>query len=1166
MSLKIDERKCQNFHDVLFRQASNVDQYRFMIHLINEIGKYQTDSSNFLTYIYKLLRNLVGTKEMVYQKNNRARTTMSQKEINRFTFDRMRKNFDTEFLENTYHLLLKTLIFATNDLLILDQLSNYMRVNCKLNFRKEIKRKKTKLRPTTTVETTIKENEKKRLRKNLNEPFSHHIWMNGEKRKENEDIHHDKSKLNDDFGNLIQPTSLVNLQNNQIIDKHRKDPMSELPINVSKRIISLLDRNSLQQAEKVSSNWKNLVQEVKKEQRIKSKFNANTKNMMKLAVTGCDPDYRAFIRIPIPDYRSNEGSVEVETEKMSEDILDKDFTPSIVERHPIYRRVIVEERNIVADSYNVTSIHSIIGDDKNINPTKLSKTFSSVHIIENDEPKYIVTAIGQLNDPKSRECVIFHRVSNKMAFKRMHKLIGHSGSVRCIHISEIDNVVYTGSYDCSIRCWSLFNGKCLLVYQGHTSQVVDIDLYGNCLASASYDKTCRIWRRNDSSRTSILSFFHKFPVTKCLLRKEFCYTGDMNGVLRIWNLAKGEINKVIDAHRSQLTCIKIDNYHIATGGVDGFAKVWTNELKSSFTDTLNSFKHPTKVLSLAFKHLRLVTGCDDGKIRLWDVLSGNCLRMWRGTSTSESILSLNLTGAHCDELLVGLRTSIVLFSFNVNNKDNLTSNVIDELDEKYNNKISLITQEPNKRARNNERLNKSGKKMKTNRIDENNIISRNKNSPLGMTHDEERKTMKDKSTMVVRMENMKNHRRLSWAGNGSVKYIELKKIFNDESFSRRFSSLLDIEQALLSDQLLLKSNNLDECFQHASTNIRLQDEPNVSLKPSPQHDTASGIMPKNRLVTEHYEERDRLQKQMDLESKENFDNKLIIMQESNKRIVEKKLNKSRCEQANYEDLLLTDHQQPFLILNNNNLKKGDDKETNKRKLTKLLETLNNDNYKDNILIYPHSAIDDRKWTELNNERAQSVPLEMFEELQRNHKTYPDRTMSQSFSSKKLEIEKKNEHPTTRTSIRQWKNYRLLPNDKLITLNKSFDQLPPKTKRNYSTGYKQPKVEKSVQKSKLKWKNGKFPLLDNKATYSHSNPWKFTNLNLNISTTIPTIEFKSKNGNQFNKSISYIDKISHFERKTLNNIEMNQSLINKIQSDSPIFPESEHIFQNTKKVL
>jgi F-box/WD-40 domain protein 10 len=50
-----------------------------------------------------------------------------------------------------------------------------------------------------------------------------------------------------------------------------------------------------------------------------------------------------------------------------------------------------------------------------------------------------------------------------------------------------------------------------------------------------------------------------------------------------------------------------------------------------------------EVLCLEFLYLRILTGCADGKIRIWSTISGQCLRVMRGNSLSDPVTSLTAT-------------------------------------------------------------------------------------------------------------------------------------------------------------------------------------------------------------------------------------------------------------------------------------------------------------------------------------------------------------------------------------------------------------------------------------------------------------------------------------------------------------------------------------------
>lgn len=46
------------------------------------------------------------------------------------------------------------------------------------------------------------------------------------------------------------------------------------------------------------------------------------------------------------------------------------------------------------------------------------------------------------------------------------------------------------------------------------------------------------------------------------------------------------------------------------------------------------------VLCLEFQYLRVITGSADGRLRIWNVITGQCCRIMRGNSASDPIQSI----------------------------------------------------------------------------------------------------------------------------------------------------------------------------------------------------------------------------------------------------------------------------------------------------------------------------------------------------------------------------------------------------------------------------------------------------------------------------------------------------------------------------------------------
>ncbi|PWN31109.1 WD40 repeat-like protein [Jaminaea rosea] len=70
-------------------------------------------------------------------------------------------------------------------------------------------------------------------------------------------------------------------------------------------------------------------------------------------------------------------------------------------------------------------------------------------------------------------------------------LAGHINSVRCLEVAG--NKVASGSYDCTCRIWDVDTGECLHVLRGHYNQIYCIGFDGLRVATGSLDSTVRVW-------------------------------------------------------------------------------------------------------------------------------------------------------------------------------------------------------------------------------------------------------------------------------------------------------------------------------------------------------------------------------------------------------------------------------------------------------------------------------------------------------------------------------------------------------------------------------------------------------------------------------------------------------------------------------------------------
>ena len=77
-------------------------------------------------------------------------------------------------------------------------------------------------------------------------------------------------------------------------------------------------------------------------------------------------------------------------------------------------------------------------------------------------------------------------------------LTGHTHHVSCLAISTLGWLLYSGSWDATVRVWNLATQSCTHVLQGHADAVTCLKLYKDAseksfLVSGSKDATIKVW-------------------------------------------------------------------------------------------------------------------------------------------------------------------------------------------------------------------------------------------------------------------------------------------------------------------------------------------------------------------------------------------------------------------------------------------------------------------------------------------------------------------------------------------------------------------------------------------------------------------------------------------------------------------------------------------------
>ncbi|MEH2274989.1 MAG: ribosome assembly protein 4, partial [Nostoc sp.] len=195
----------------------------------------------------------------------------------------------------------------------------------------------------------------------------------------------------------------------------------------------------------------------------------------------------------------------------------------------------------------------------------------------------------------------------------------------------------SASYDKTIKLWDVATGKAVQTLTGHSSAVTSVVFSpdGQRLASASYDNTIKLWdvatgkavqTLTEHSRTVISVVFS--PDGQRLASASYDKT------IKLWDVATGKAVQTLTGHSSAVTSVVFspDGQRLASASYDNTIKLWdvaTGKAVQTLTE------HSRTVISVVFSPdgQRLASASDDKTIKLWDVATGKAVQTLTGHSS-----------------------------------------------------------------------------------------------------------------------------------------------------------------------------------------------------------------------------------------------------------------------------------------------------------------------------------------------------------------------------------------------------------------------------------------------------------------------------------------------------------------------------------------------------
>jgi len=227
-------------------------------------------------------------------------------------------------------------------------------------------------------------------------------------------------------------------------------------------------------------------------------------------------------------------------------------------------------------------------------------------------------------------------------------LKGHEHWVWCLALTPDGKMLAGGSFDRTVRLWSLPDGKLIRTLTGHREPIwcLSITPDGKTLASGGLDKTVRLWSLPDGELIRTLEG-HKKGVWCLSITPDgkILASGSYDNTVRLWSLPDGEFIKTLEGHTNGFRCLALtpDGRILASGGYDNTVRLWRLP-DGEHIRTLEGHSAPIWCLSITPDGRILASGGKDKTVRLWGLPDGEHIRTLEEHRDFVVCLSITLDG------------------------------------------------------------------------------------------------------------------------------------------------------------------------------------------------------------------------------------------------------------------------------------------------------------------------------------------------------------------------------------------------------------------------------------------------------------------------------------------------------------------------------------------
>ena len=212
--------------------------------------------------------------------------------------------------------------------------------------------------------------------------------------------------------------------------------------------------------------------------------------------------------------------------------------------------------------------------------------------------------------------------------KLLFTLPGHETTITQIQFSPDGNILASASWDKTIKLWRIKDGSLITTLTGHQDGISSIAFawgkQGYLLASGSADKTIKLWSIIDEQPQLINTLIDHQDGVKTLAfnpKGKILASGSYDQTIKLWN-REGELLQTLAGHNLAISTLAFspDGKVLVSGSWDNTIRFWQiNPLSQevSWLETLKGHQNGVTGLNFNPEGTILASSSADGTIKLW---------------------------------------------------------------------------------------------------------------------------------------------------------------------------------------------------------------------------------------------------------------------------------------------------------------------------------------------------------------------------------------------------------------------------------------------------------------------------------------------------------------------------------------------------------------------